>query len=240
MMPLKQLIIMKRAKNIEALLKIAAQQLEEVIREYKNSLDKKRVEPELKVEIKNLFENLRSVLDYLANEIRESSTVNNQGSKIFYFPILSDLASFEKRMDEWFPGLKNGNPNLYSYLLSIQPFQGQEQVWLKQFNDVNNENKHADLIEQTREEQERVDVNHIQGGGLSYNPKLAKFGKGASIFGSEVDQTTNMPFPNPSIQVKRTLWIDFKFDGINVSALVLMQKSLKKIQEIVEQLNTKI
>ncbi|PIR04177.1 MAG: hypothetical protein COV59_03255 [Candidatus Magasanikbacteria bacterium CG11_big_fil_rev_8_21_14_0_20_39_34] len=231
---------MKRAKSIKALLKKAAQQLEEITKEYNNSLHKKQIKPELKVEIKNLFENIRSVLDYLANEIRESSVVNNQGSKIFYFPILPDLTSFEKCINKWFPGLKDGNLDLYSYLLSIQPFQGQEQMWLKQFNDVNIGNKHVDLIEQTREEQECVDVDHIQGGGLSYNPKLAKFGKGARIFGSEVDQTTNMPFPNPSIQVKRILWVDFKFDSVNISALTLMQKSLKEIQKIVKHLSSKI
>lgn len=231
---------MKRGKNIEALLNKAAQQFEGITKEYNNSLHKKQIEPELKIEIKNFFENLRSVLDYLANEIRESATVNNNGTKIFYFPILPDLASFEKRMNEWFPGLKDGNNNLYLYLLSIQPFQGQQQIWLKQFNEVNIGNKHADLVEQTREEQERVDVNHNQGGGLSYNPKLAKFGTGARIFGSAVDQITNMPFPNPSIQVKRILWVDFRFDGVNVSALALMKKALTEIKEIVGQLNTKI
>lgn len=229
---------MKRIKNIKALLKKAAQQLEDITKEYNNSLHEKQIEPELKIEIKNFFENLRSVLDYLANEVRESPTVNNMGSKIFYFPILPDLASFEQRMEQWFPCLKNGNPDLYAYLLSIQPFQGQE--WLKHFNEVNIGNKHADLVEQTREEQERVDVNHNQGGGLSYNPKLAKFGKGALIFGSEVDQTTNMPFPNPSIQVKRILWVDFKFDGVNVSALALMKKALTEIEKIVGQLDNKI
>jgi len=231
---------MKRTENIEALLKKVAQQLEEITKEYKNSLHKKKIKPELKVDIKNFFENLRSVLDYLANEVRESSIVNNAGSKIFYFPILPDSAIFEKCMDKWFPGLKRGNSDLYSYLLSIQPFQGQQQIWIKQFNDVNKVNKHGDLVEQIREEQERVDVNHNQRGGLSYNPKLAKFGKGASIFGSQIDTATNIPVPNPSIQIKRIIWIDFKFDDVDVSVLTLMQKSLKEIQEIVRQVDIKI
>lgn len=231
---------MARADNINVILQKAEKQIEHIEKEYNNSLHDKEIKPELKVDIKNYFENLRSVLDYLANEIRESSYVNNTVSKIFYFPILPNLTDFESRMDQWFPQLKQNNKALYDYLLSLQPFQGADQVWIQQFNKVNNENKHGDLVEQAREEHERVHVTNNQGDELSWDPKSVKFGSRVATFGAPIDPNTQMPIPSPSIQVKRILWVDFQFAGLNVSALALMKKALKEIKMINEQIYSKI
>lgn len=231
---------MARADNIKVILQKAEKQMEQIEKEYNTSLHNKEIKPELKVDIKNFFENLRSVLDYLAHEIRESVHVKNLGSKIFYFPILPNFTDFESRMKQWFPQLEQNNKDLYDYLLSLQPFSGTDQKWIQNFNTVNNGNKHGDLVEQTREEHERIHVSNNQGSELSWDPKSAKFGSGVATFGVPVNPATQMPIPSPSIQVKRVLWVDFQFAGVNTSALALMKKALEEINIINGQIYLKI
>jgi hypothetical protein len=43
-----------------------------------------------------------------------------------------------------------------------------------------------------------------------------------------------MPVPNSSQKVKVITWVDFRFDGIDVSALVLLKNSLVGISEIAQ------
>lgn len=60
-----------RIDSINALLERSKQDLTGIEQEYNKSLHTKKIEPSLKIDIKNLCENLRSVLDYLARDIRD-------------------------------------------------------------------------------------------------------------------------------------------------------------------------
>jgi len=231
---------MARLENIKAIFQKAENQIKHIESQYNDSLNEKTINPELKIEIKNFFENLRSILDYLAHEIKESKYVNNAGSPRFYFPILDNLTNFESNMKNWFPQLKINNNDLYEYLKSLQPFNGSDNIWIKNFNTVNNDNKHDNLIEQTREEQERIHVSNNQGGEVSWSPSMVRFGSGVKIFGAQINTSTQMPVSNSSTVVKRILWIDFQFSGVNTSALALMKKSLKEIHIISEQVYKKL
>ncbi len=133
----------RRQADIQALLTQAQQQLREVDDKYQSSLTAKSVSLDLKVKIKNLCENLRSVLDYLAHDIRETKCSQPKENDRFYFPILPDRKQFESKMREWFPGLDSTAPDLWSYLESIQPYPGAQAEWLGELNRVNNENKHS-------------------------------------------------------------------------------------------------
>ena len=124
---------------------------------YKESLYSQAIDPELRVDLKNACENLRSVLNYLAADIRDRYCPTASSSDRFYFPILPDKKTFNARIDQWFPGLRRSAPAVVTALEEVQPFQsGQE--WLGQFNQVNNMNKHGDLVEQTRVESQRTKV----------------------------------------------------------------------------------
>lgn len=226
-----------RQVNIRALLAKADAQASRVEEEYKKALHARSIDPELRIDIKNAFENLRSVLDYLAADIRERYCPAASTSARFYFPILLDKTTFDRRMDEWFPGLRHAAPAVVAALEAAQPFQtGQE--WLGQFNFVNSENKHGDLVEQTRVETPRTTVTGPGGGQVSWGPGVT-FGSGVSIMGVPVDPRTQLPVPRPSIKIERVTWVDFQFAGVGVSALGLLKQAragIGKIEAVVRPL----
>jgi hypothetical protein len=170
-------------------------------------------------------------LDYLARDMREKHCPSANPNAHFYFPILPDAVQFQKRMNKWFPRLRTACPDLWDYLESVQPYHAANN-WLGDFNRVNNENKHESLVEQTRTETERVNVL-FAGGDVSWNPDAVKFGPGVLIGGLPVNPSTQMPVPHPSQKVERIIWVDFKFDGIDESAISLLQSSLAGIRRIV-------
>jgi len=218
-----------RQASIEALLKKAEGQVQAIEAEYNNSLHAKAIDPALRVDIKNACENMRSVLDYLATDIRERYCPKASTSDRFYFPILPDQKTFNSRVNQWFPGLKQAAPAVLSALESIQPFQAGHE-WLGYFNRLNNENKHGDLVEQTRVETQQTKVTG-RGGGVSWTSGV-RFGRGVSVMGVPIDPKTQLPVPDPSIKVERIMWVDFHFAGVGVSALKLLKVSFSGIRNI--------
>lgn len=171
--------------------------------------------PDLQVNIKNLCENLRSVLDYVAHDIRETHCTSADPKARFYFPIIEDNAGFDAQAKKWYPGLEITAPALWNYIESLQPFQPGA-AWLGLFNKVNNDNKHGDLVPQTRTETEQVRVDIDGGGSVAWLPQNVKFDAGVYIGGVPVDPRTQMPVPHPSQTVQRIIWVDFRFEGVDV------------------------
>lgn len=226
-----------RRSDIEALLTRSERVLEQIEAEYQRSLDQNEISAELRIDIKNLCENLRSVLDYLAHDIRERFCPNAKGR--FYFPILPDRKQFEKKVAAWFPDLDTKAPELWKYLESIQSYHS-NRAWLGQFNSVNNDNKHDSLVEQTRYEIEQVRATGQSGGQVSWNPANVRFGRGVLINGVPVDPATQLPVPDPSQLIERILWVDFQFEGIGVSALQLLKRALSGTSEIFNEVFSKM
>ena len=133
-------------------------------------------------------------------------------------------------MGSWFPQLETEAPELFSLLRSLQPYTGN--LWLAGFNKLNNENKHGDLVAQTRVETKTVEVKAPGGGSVSWNPANVKFGKGVHMHGVPIDPSTQMPVPNRKVQTKVTTWVDFQFDGIDESALGLLRQSVAGVTTI--------
>jgi len=219
-----------RKASIQALFTKADAQIAQIEAEYNKSLHARVIDPALKIDIKNVCENLRSILDYLAADIRERHCLAASASDRFYFPILPDEKAFDSRLDQWFPGLRQSTPVVASALESAQPFHsGQE--WLGQFNLLNNENKHGDLVEQTRVETHQTRVTGQGGGQVSWGSGVT-FGGGVSIMGVPIDPRTQLPIPHPSIKVERITWVDFQFAGIGASALGLLKQARAGIGSI--------
>ena len=223
-----------RKANTESLIKKAEEQLAAIRATYEQSLQKHQVDARLKVEIKNLCENLRSALDYLAHDIREKYCSTSNPKDRFYFPILPNAASFKSTAGSWFPGLDTSFPQIWGCLESVQPYQVGFS-WIGSFNKLNNENKHGDLVEQIRKETHQVNVSMQSGGRVTWNPGSVKFGAGVRIGGVPVNPDTQMPVPHPSQTVEKIIWVDFRFKGIDVSAIELLSKSVTGVKSIVNQ-----
>jgi hypothetical protein len=87
---------MKRGSNIEALLEKSKKDFESLTNNYQASLNEKTVWPVVKVEIKNIFENLRSCLDYLGHEIFEAFARAERSQNGFIFQSAQRLMSSPK------------------------------------------------------------------------------------------------------------------------------------------------
>jgi len=223
---------MNRQSDINALLDRAEHQLRVIAKEYDSSLHAQSIAAPLRVDIKNLCENLRSVLDYLAHDIRDKYCASAKSSDRFYFPILPDATQFSARVSQWFPGLQATAPAVWAELEKSQPYQAGN-AWLGHFNKINNENKHGSLVAQTRQEvASRIEAKIAGGGAVSWDPKSVRFGSGVFIGGVPVNPATQMPVPDPRLNVVKTVWFDFFFDGIGVSALGLLRESTNGIKAI--------
>ncbi len=227
---------MGRQTSIKAQIKRADEILPKIEAEYNDSLHKKQISEDLKLDIQTLCGHLRSALDYLAKDIVETHCPNVKTNDRLYFPIAGDNASFVKLMTKSYPDLNANSSDLYNYLESIQPYSKNENKWLTQFNKVNNENKHNDLVEQTRTETKTVTVTGQGGGSVSWGPGVT-FGSGVSVMGVPIDPRTQLPVPNNVVKTEVITWVDFKFKGIDVSALWLMKESLKQVDLINSSVN---
>lgn len=219
-----------RKDSIHALLSKAEAQIMEIEAEYNKSLHAKAISATLRIDIKNACENMRSALDYLAHEIHERYSLGRSPRNRIYFLISPDQKTFNVMIDRWFPGLRENAPSIIAALEAVQPFRS-GQKWLGQFNRLNNENKHGDLVEQTRIERQETRVTGQGGGQVSWTPGVT-FGQGVSVMGVPIDPRTQLPVPHPSIKVEKIIWVDFQFAGIGVSALGLLKKTLAGVRSI--------
>lgn len=222
---------MSREGSINAQIRRAEEILPKIEKEYQDSLSEQSISDDLKLDIQAFVGHLRSVLDYLAHDIVEQHCPNANPRNRLYFPITGDANNFSSTMTRSYPDLNTNCIDLYNYLDSIQPFKNDGNKWLTKFNKVNNEQKHNDLIEQTRTETKTVKVTGQGGGSVSWGSGV-KFGSGVSVMGVPIDPRTQMPVQNKMVKTEVTIWVDFKFDGIDVSVIWLLHESLTKIKEI--------
>ena len=221
------------------MLERAKKSLSTIDAEYQKTLRVKIIENNLKIDIKDYFSKLRSILDYLAHDIVEKYCPTADPKNKLYFPIRADQASFENEMRKAYPNLIADNKIIYDVLASVQPFQRPENNWLLNFNKLNNENKHEQLVAQKRMETKRVNVQ-FNNGSVSWNPSAVRFGAGISIGGVPVNPQTQMPQTSNTQAVTIETWVDFRFEGLDVSVLELTRESLKQIQKIYDDIKGEI
>ncbi|HIE0125417.1 TPA: hypothetical protein ACXI73_000470 [Stenotrophomonas maltophilia] len=198
---------------------------------YEASLHEKHVREDLKVSIKNIFENLRSCLDYLAHDVRELKCVGALSADRLYFPIRPSAKEFSQVVAKDFPGLESTHPDVFGILEGAQQYHD---PWLGQFNRLNNQNKHQDLVEQTRTESRQVTVSGA-GGSVSWGPGVT-FGGGVSVMGVPIDPRTQMPVPNHKTATTVTTWIDFRFAENGQSVLPFLETSIQHVEQLFNKL----
>lgn len=218
---------MKRAKSIEALLARAKQDFSALKPAYDASLHEKHVREDLKVSIKNIYENLRSCLDYIAHDAFEKFCVTSKKPDRLYFPIRPSANEFKSTILKDFPALDTSAPGLYAALEAVQPYNAS---WLGKFNKLNNHNKHQDLVEQTRTESRQVTVTR-GGGSVSWGPGVT-FGSGVSVMGVPIDPRTQMPIPNSVAKTEVVVWVDFRFAEIDEPVIGFTETSIKGVEDL--------
>ncbi len=226
---------MKRATSIEALLRRAATDLAALKKVYESSLAQKHVSDDLKVSIKNIFENLRSCLDYIAQDIFEACCAGASKPDRLYFPIRSTLPEFQQAIAKDFPSLATTSSAVYDIVEAAQPYNT---PWLGQFNKLNNHNKHQDLVEQTRTERRQVTVSR-GGGSVPWNPGVI-FGRGVSVMGVPIDPKTQMPVPNTVATTQVVTWVDFRFKEIDQPVLPFLDASVKNVGDLFTKIRAHI
>lgn len=218
---------MKRASAIEALLRRATADFGDVRTAYQASLHEKIVRDDLKVAIKNIFENLRSCLDYLAQEMFENCCGAAKKPDRLYFPIRPTAAEFATAIAKDFPGLPANAKGVHDILEAVQPYQD---PWLGKFNKLNNHNKHQDLVEQTRTESRQVTVRR-GGGSVSWSGGVT-FSGDVRVMGVPIDPRTQLPVPGSDAKVEAVTWVSFRFHETGDLVIPFVDESIRKVTKL--------
>lgn len=227
---------MNRSKSIQALINKSKKGFSSLKEGYDASLQHQTISEELKVDVKNIFENLRSCLDYLAHDIHEACIGGNAPRRL-YFPIRQSRKEFEQAINSDFPNLSPVQSNVHDLIEAIQPYNDD---WLGKFNKLNNNNKHQDLEEQTKAEARHVEVSSPDSGSsVSWGPGVS-FGGGVSVMGASIDPSTQLPSVGSKVNTKITVWVDFKFKDNGESILPFVKKSIDNVEALFVDLSKHI
>ncbi|POQ04260.1 hypothetical protein CXB40_21765 [Pseudomonas syringae pv. avii] len=226
---------MKKSSSITALLTRAEKDFDILTKEYQESLHEQTVKEDLKISIKNVFENLKSCLDYIARDLFLIFCAPAKQNNNLYFPIRQGKEDFNATINKDFPFLKERSPKAWEILESVQPYN---KPWLGLFNSLNNHNKHQELVEQTRTEFKRTEAKSSQG-AVSWSSGVT-FSPGVSILGVPIDPATQMPIPNGSVTAKVIVYVGFRFSENNEDVLDFIKKSIEGVKSIFNDLSDEI
>nr|WP_319554572.1 hypothetical protein [uncultured Vibrio sp.] len=227
---------MNRSDNTQALLNKAKKDFVVLQKAYEESLAQQVISAELKVDVKNIFENLRSCLDYIAHDIH-SACIGGQKPKRLYFPIRQSKVEFDQAIAKDFSGLELSHKGVYDLIENIQSYNDS---WLGKFNKLNNNNKHQDLEEQTRTESKRVTVSSPKRGGSVSWGEGVSFGSGVSVMGAAIDPSTQLPEADSNVMTEITIWVDFKFQDNGESIIPFIEQSINKVEKLFLELGAHI
>lgn len=84
-----------------------------------------------------------------------------QGRADQCFPVKQTAADFNGDMTARTPQLQIQNPQVYSLLDGVQPYNNE---FVADFNKIHNANKHDHLVEQVRQSVKAVEIRPVAGG----------------------------------------------------------------------------
>ncbi|QSX36495.1 hypothetical protein [Shewanella sedimentimangrovi] len=190
-----------------------------------------------KVSLKNILENLRSILDYHSEDI--SIKLKEKQISVpdkVYFPYEQRENHFKKSIDKNLPKLKKINNNLYTVIENAQPFKAHDN-WIIDLCSLTNEAKHNHLSK--TENQKSVTVRqgnfiHIEGGRniTLYN----NYANGVRLDDVFVDNNGEVNIVKHS---DTTLVIEkhrIMFDGKSVEVIPFLNKCHEKMTTLTENI----
>ncbi len=225
---------MSRKPDVDATLASVAKQFVSIRHEYAKALRDQSLD--LRIPVKNLMENLRSALDYMAHDIYDSccrvgQTAGRKQAPKVYFPFGRDDASFKSSLGSSLPGLQTQAPAVHNLILAMQPFQCGDD-WLCDLCSIVNENKHNRLQAQVRSETETHTVESEFGSVTipvnNPNMKITSMPGAVKVFGVPAQFTGEGILTAPSSRIKhtRTKWVAFTFEGTEVNVIGLLEKAV--------------
>ncbi|MFA5769909.1 MAG: hypothetical protein WC894_00245 [Patescibacteria group bacterium] len=226
-------------KSFEAQLIRIDELIRELETEYDKCLDKKTVSEKAKVITHEVIEKISNVLDQTARSIWEKymavnlSDIDKKKSKI-YFPKSKDKHSFDSTIGKWMiNNLETSYPEIYSFLLSKQPFTNGDNKWLEIINILASQ-KHIGLTPQKREEITHIKISS-QAGTVHLISEQVRFGPGVSILGAPVDPNTQRIIPTPGVEEKIEKWISFVLEGYGLDALEFCRNSYNNVKKVISE-----
>lgn len=234
-----------RKDQIIALLQHAQYDLKHIEAQYQKSLERQTIPTSLQIDVKNMMENLRSALDYLAHNIYEivlmpaRKAAGDKQIVNIYFPYGKSENDFKSGIGKYLPKLDSLQPALYKIIEDIQPHKSGND-WLYQFCQILNEKKHNILTPQKREEKRGLDIRFPGGAGISMPPGASISGGGIIQSGSDRIILNNdfisgdFPANKVTEGVVQTIvrWVSFKFADTDVGVIPLLKKCLTTIEQL--------
>ncbi|HHS9551465.1 MAG: hypothetical protein E7I51_08615 [Raoultella sp.] len=165
------------------------------------------------IDIKQIAENIRSALDYIAVDIIKSTKLQN--IKKIYFPYGSSIQKLES-INKWMPELKKINQNLYQSLIKYQDFNlPDSEKWIIQLCNLSVKVKHNELERPARNEDGKTtkiaNIFQVDGtstvkiGNLTYYDENGAMGNAKNI---NITPST------------KTRDLKEKFDGTNIQSSI--------------------
>lgn len=215
--------------DIAALLDDAAEQMRTAEKLHDEALDNADARSRFKTRVKNVLENQRSALDYLAVGItKEYGTPKG----LIYYPLAQSEDEFAAVMERKMPGVTAAQPDIAAAIQRHQPYNNE---WLRELSQLTREQKHNQLTLQIVDETYQCRVTeketgafvqwrglHFRLGGMRTfggtielhpepgrkpaSPKLLEVDAGPTgvlVFGVPIDPITQRPFPDEHLQVER-------------------------------------
>ena len=225
---------MKRYSDVLALIQESTDQFNEVKVLYEKALRDKSLD--IRIKVKNLMENLRSILDYTTHDIYEDickpyrEKLGKRDPRRIYFPYGRTEDVFRSNITKSLPNLKNLSMPIFILIKSVQPFVSNN-PWLCDLCSISNANKHDRLTPQTHDEIETDTVKGNQGSVsvVIKNPNVRVTSQpgAVDIFGVPAQFTPEGIKTAPSnLRHKRTIWVSFVFTGTNVDVVNLLRNAV--------------
>jgi len=164
-----------------------------------------------RVDVKNVFENIRSILDYCALDIFEN--ISKGSNKRIYFPYAKNRKNFVENVKGNFGKLKENNLNIFSLVESIQDFACQNK-WLYTVCKFTNERKHDSLGKQHKE---IYGSGYELGGGFRVeNSKNVHF-RDCNIINATTGEVTSLGKDGNSVTIKEGMLLHEVEEQLNKS-----------------------
>jgi hypothetical protein len=137
--------MIKRQAQIQMILREARRRFKVIASHYLAADWGERVADEIKLDVKNVLENLKSCLDYLAKDIADRYAPSTADPKLIAFPFVATEAEaillIENRLC---PGLVKARPKLHALLVALN-YSNPSSLWLKRMNQARNAGTHDDF-----------------------------------------------------------------------------------------------
>ncbi len=255
---------MSALDDIVALLDDAEEQLKLAATLHDSALANPTARGPFKTRIKNILENQRSALDYLAVAItKEYGTPKG----LIYYPLAPEESQFDGEMDRKMPGVAEAEPQIADAIKRFQPYRPDGE-WLRQLNRLTREQKHNRLSTQIVKQTYQCEVVekatgatvrwyglrfepgviHSEDGAISFSgsginrgptqPKLFELAgpTGLLVFGVPLDPSTQRPYPTPELEVQSGPLERWSFVDPHIVILESLERFQASIREAVAEI----